>query len=125
MLVSVASIDKFDSSTFAVDRSDEEFSTIEASLYQVLRSTATNEPLTKVQQTTRTAGTRCMARDCKGMAVKEFNDAQNYGPHAELYFLLRGIRRETGPIEPGHVSNEKPEFYGSRNPQPRKNRSTT
>ena len=55
-----------------------------------------------------------MARDCKEMAAKEFNDAQNYGPHAELYFfLLRGIRRETGPIEPGHVSNEKPEFYDS------------
>ena len=36
-------------------------------------------------------------------------DAKKYGPHGELYFfLLRNMRRETDPIEPGHVSIESP-----------------
>ena len=51
MLVSVGSIDKFDNSTLAVDSSDEEFRSIEASLYQVLHRTTANEPLNIVQQT--------------------------------------------------------------------------
>ena len=43
--------------------------------------------------------------------AKEFNDAQKYGPHAELYFfLLRNMRCETDLIEPGHVSIERPIF---------------
>ena len=36
--------------------------------------------------------------------AKEFNDAKNY---AELFlFLLRNMRCETDPIEPGHVGIE-------------------
>ena len=51
MLVSVESTDKLDSSTIEVDCSDEEFRSIEASLYQVLYRTTANEPLRIVQQT--------------------------------------------------------------------------
>ena len=51
MLLSVESIDRLDDSTLAVDCSDEEFTTIEASLYQVLHRTTANEPLITVQQT--------------------------------------------------------------------------
>ena len=51
MLVSVESTDKFDSSAIAFDCSDEEFRSIEASLYQVLHRTTANEPLRIVQQT--------------------------------------------------------------------------
>ena len=50
ILFSVESTDKFDNSTLAVDYSEEEFSTIEASLYQVLHRTTANEPLRMVQQ---------------------------------------------------------------------------
>ena len=46
------STDRFDSSTLAFDCSNEEFRSIEASLYQVLHRTTANEPLRKVQQTT-------------------------------------------------------------------------
>ena len=51
MLVSVESTDKFDNSTVAVDCSDEEYRSIEASHYQVLHRTTANEPLIIVQQT--------------------------------------------------------------------------
>ena len=51
MLVSVESVDKFDNSTIAFDCSNEEFRSIEASLYQVLHRTTSNEPLGTVQQT--------------------------------------------------------------------------
>ena len=51
MLASVESIDKFDNSAIAFDFSDEEFRSIEASLYQVLHRTTANEPLRIVQQT--------------------------------------------------------------------------
>ena len=50
MLVSVESTDVFDNSTLAVDCSDEEFRSVEASLYQVLYRTTGNEPLRIVQQ---------------------------------------------------------------------------
>ena len=49
MLVSVESTDSFNNSALAVDCSDEEFGTLEASLYQVLPSTTANE-LRIVQQ---------------------------------------------------------------------------
>ena len=42
---SVQSIDKFDNNVLAFDCSDEEFRSIEASLYQVLHRTTANEPL--------------------------------------------------------------------------------
>ena len=51
MLVSVESTDRFDNNTLAMDCSDEEFRTIEASVYQVLNRTTANEPLRMVQQT--------------------------------------------------------------------------
>ena len=51
MLVSVESTDRFDNSTLAVDCSDEECRTIEASLYQVLHRKTANEPLGIMQQT--------------------------------------------------------------------------
>ena len=45
MLVSVESTHKVDNCTLAIDCSDEEFGSIETSLYQVLRRTLANEPL--------------------------------------------------------------------------------
>ena len=51
MHVSVESIDKFDDNTIACDCSNEEFRSIEASLYKVLHRTTSNEPLRMVQQT--------------------------------------------------------------------------
>ena len=45
------STDKFDNNAIAYDCSDEEFRSIEASLYQVLHRTTANEPLRIVQQT--------------------------------------------------------------------------
>ena len=51
VLVSVESTDKFDNSTLAVDCPDEEFRSIEASLYQVLHRKTANEPLGIMQQT--------------------------------------------------------------------------
>ena len=51
MLVSVESSDTYDDSTLSVDCSQEHFGTSEASLYQVLHRTTSNEPLRIVQQT--------------------------------------------------------------------------
>ena len=51
VLVSVEKTDKFDSNALAADCPDEEFRSIESSLYQVLHRTAANEPLKIVQQT--------------------------------------------------------------------------
>ena len=51
MLVSVESTDRFDNSTLVVDCSDEEFKSIEASLYQMLHRETANESLRIVQQT--------------------------------------------------------------------------
>ena len=51
VLFSIESTDKFDSNTIALDCSDEEFRSIEASLCQVLHRTTANEPLKIVQQT--------------------------------------------------------------------------
>ena len=51
MLARVESIDKFDNNAIASRCADEEFTSIEASLYQVLRRTTSNEPLRTVQQT--------------------------------------------------------------------------
>ena len=50
MLVSVESTDNLDNSTLAVDCPDQEFRSIEASLYQVLHRTTANEPLRMAQQ---------------------------------------------------------------------------
>ena len=71
MLVSVESTDKFDSSTIAFDCSDEEFRSIEASLYQVLHRTTANEPLRIAQQTRRTEGIRSMACDREKVRSEE------------------------------------------------------
>ena len=51
MLARVESIDKFDKYVIAFNYSDDEFRSIEASLYQVLHRTTSNEPLRTVQQT--------------------------------------------------------------------------
>ena len=51
ILARVESIDKFDNNVIALDCPDEELRSIEASLYQVLRRTTSNEPLRIVQQT--------------------------------------------------------------------------
>ena len=51
MLASVESIDKFDNNAIAFDCSDEEFRSVEASLYPVLHRTTANKPLRIVQQT--------------------------------------------------------------------------
>ena len=51
MLARVESIDKFDNDVIAFDCPAEELRSIEASLYQVLHRTTSNEPLRIVQQT--------------------------------------------------------------------------
>ena len=51
MFARVESIDKFDNNVIAIDCPDEELRSIEASLYQVLHRTTSNEPLRIVQQT--------------------------------------------------------------------------
>ena len=51
MLAIVEGTDKLDNNAIAFDCSDDEFRTIEASLYQVLHRTTANEPLRVVQQT--------------------------------------------------------------------------
>ena len=51
VLVSVESTDRIDSNTLGMDCSEEEFRTVEASLYQVLDRKTSNEPLRMVQQT--------------------------------------------------------------------------
>ena len=51
MHVSVQKTDKFHSSTLAVDCSDVEFRSIEASLHQALRRTTAKQPLRTVQET--------------------------------------------------------------------------
>ena len=51
MLASVESVDRFDNNVIAFDYSDEEFRSIDASLYQVLHRTTSNEPLGIVQLT--------------------------------------------------------------------------
>ena len=51
MLVRVESVDRFGKNVIAFDCSDEEFRSIEQSLYQVLHRTTSNEPLKIVQQT--------------------------------------------------------------------------
>ena len=67
LLVSVESTDRFDNSALAVDCSEEEFKSIEASLYQVLHRPTANEPLKIAQQTKRTKGIRSVARDRKDL----------------------------------------------------------
>ena len=66
MLLSHESTDRFDSSTLAVDCSDEEFRSIEASLFPVSQNdskrTAENSATDK-----RTEGVRCVARDREEM----------------------------------------------------------
>ena len=51
MLARVESVDRFDNNVIAFDCPVEEFRSIEASLYQVLHRTTSNEPLRTVQQT--------------------------------------------------------------------------
>ena len=51
MLARAESVDRLDNNVIAFDCSDEEFRSIEASLYQVLHRTTSNEPLRTVQQT--------------------------------------------------------------------------
>ena len=50
MLARVESVDRFDNNVIAFDCSDEEFTSIEASLYQVLHRTTSKEPLRMVQE---------------------------------------------------------------------------
>ena len=51
MLAIVECTDKFDNNVIAFDCSGEEFRSTEASLYQVLHRTTSNEPLRRAQQT--------------------------------------------------------------------------
>ena len=51
VLARVESIDNFDNNVIALDCRAEEFRWIEASLYQLLHRTTSNEPLRRVQQT--------------------------------------------------------------------------
>ena len=71
MLVKVESVDKFDNSVIAFDCPDEEFRSIEASLYQVLRGTTSNEPLRISAANERTERIRSMACDSEEKRSEE------------------------------------------------------
>ena len=69
MLARVESVDRFDNNVIAFDRSDEEFRPIEASLYQVLHRTTSNEPcMENSAANERTEGIRSMA--CNSAKVR-------------------------------------------------------
>ena len=60
---------------------------------------------------------RTSAGGRRSATAKDSNDAKKYGPHAEpFFFLLRQMRCEKDPIEPGHVSTES--LFSSRFPSP-------
>ena len=80
MLLSVESTDRFDDSTLAVDCSDEEVTTIEASLYRVLHRTTAKEPLITVQQTPGQKGFAVW--HAIGMRSGERNMSDNNSAHA-------------------------------------------
>ena len=63
MLVGVEKTDKFDNCTLAVDWSDEEFGSIEASLCQVLRENDSKRTAASSATDRRTEGFRRAARD--------------------------------------------------------------
>ena len=67
-LVSVESTEKFDNSALAVDCSGEEFGTIEASLYQVLRRTTANRTTENSATNTKAErNSKRAARDCEAI----------------------------------------------------------
>ena len=68
MLASVESVDRFDNKVITFDYSYEEFRSIDASLYQVLHRTTSNEPLGIVQQTRGQKGFEAMA--CNSAKVR-------------------------------------------------------
>ena len=77
MLVSVESTNKFDSNTLPLDCADEEFRTLEVSLYQVLHRTTANEPLRMGTTNTRTEGIRHKFSICsidRAKDVEQFDD---------------------------------------------------
>ena len=82
MLVSVESTDKFDSSTIAFDCSDEEFRSIEASLYRVLHRTIANENAENGAADKRTEGIRSMARDRE--EIRSEDTCQTKNQHVAL-----------------------------------------
>ena len=82
MLVSVEFVDKFDNSAIAFDCSDEEFRSIEASLYQVLRRTTSNEPWRIVQQTRGQRGFEAWH------AIVRRNDLRNMSDKKSAYAAL-------------------------------------
>ena len=72
MLARFQTMDKFDNNVIAFDCPDEEFRSIEASLYQVLHRTTSNEPLRIVQQRRGQNGWRATVRryDQRNMSDK-------------------------------------------------------
>ena len=82
MLFSVESTDKYDNSTLAVDCSKEEFSTIEASLYQVWHRTTANEPLRMVQQIQGPRGVGAWRSIMRRYDQRNMSDTNS--PHAQL-----------------------------------------
>ena len=71
MLVSVESTNKFDSCTISFDRSDEEFWSIEASLYQVLDRTTAKRTTESSPADKTTEGVRSVVRDRKEIRSEE------------------------------------------------------
>ena len=74
----VESVDRFDNNVIAFDCSDEEFRSIEASLYQVLHRTTSNAPLRMTQQTKGQKGFEAwhaIARRCDQRDMSDKNSA--------------------------------------------------
>ena len=71
MLVSVDSTNKFDNNTLALDCSDEEFRSIEASLYQVLHRTTAKPTAGNSETDRRTEGVQSVARDREEIRSEE------------------------------------------------------
>ena len=63
ILVRVEGVDKVERSTLAVDCTEADFREFETALYQVLRTTTTNEPLRMVTNCTAQENTVAMERE--------------------------------------------------------------
>ena len=98
MLVSVESIDKFDSNAIAFDCSGEEFRSMEASLYQVLHRTTANEPLRIVQQTRGQKGREALHAIVRRYDQRKMSDKNFSVCSADQQHLREGQSKGRGTV---------------------------
>ena len=106
----VESVDKFDNSVIAFDCPDEEFRSIEASLYQVLHRTTSNEPLRIVQQTRGQRGFEAWH------AIVRRNDLRNMSDKKSAYAaLISNISEKDRAKDVEHVDDILRTFINEMN----------